>query len=165
MTVIFVFQLLYDGVALSKLRTFFSSPRNVIRVLAVALLCAGTFGQLMLRREAAPVADSKRYDVAMTFTTPAGETRQRVQVGDNQTFSVATDDQQGKLTASFLLTAAGPETVRLDGSYGCGGASAKQPPLTARLGAPTAIKPPTEGGAPACELVVVVTKLAPAGQG
>jgi hypothetical protein len=149
---------------LSQLRTFFSSPRNVIRVAAVALLCAGTYGQLMLHREAAPVPDSKRYDVALTFTTPAGETRQQVQVGDAQTFSVATDGGQGKLTASFLLTAAGPETVRLDGGFGCDGASVKQPPMTARFGAPTAIRPPTQG-APACELVVVVTKLAPAGQG
>ena len=148
---------------MSQLKTFFSKPRNVIRVAAVVLLLAGTYGQLMLRREAAPVAASPRYDVALTFTTLAGETRQQVQVGEAQTFSVATDGQQ-KLTASFLLTAAGPETVTLDGGFGCNGESVKQPPMTARLGAPTAIRPPIQG-APACELVVVVTKLPPAQQG
>jgi hypothetical protein len=150
---------------LSQLQTFFSKPRNLIRLFAVALLCAGTYGQWKLQHEAATVTDSKRYDVALTFTTPAGETTQRVQVGDDQTFTAARDNGPQKLTASFRLNAAGPETVRLDGGFGCDGANAKQPPFTARLGQPTAIKPPIEGGGPACELVVVVTKLAPASQG
>jgi hypothetical protein len=150
---------------LSQLKIFFSKRRNVIRLFAVALLAVGTYGQFMLKREAAPVADSKLYGVTLTFTTPAGDTRLQVQASDGSIFSTAKADGKEKLTASFQLTAAGPETVRLDGGFGCDGANAKQPPMTARLGQPTPIKPPTQGGGPACELVVLVTKLAPAGQG
>jgi hypothetical protein len=146
----------------SPLSSLFSSPRNVIRVVAVVLLAAGTYGQLMMRGDSTPVAESNLYDVAMTFTTPAGQARPRVQVRAGQTVNVAIDDKLGKLTAAFVLTAAGKDAVTLDGGFGCGGASAKLPPVTARLGEPTAIKPPAETGAPGCELAMVVTKLAEA---
>lgn len=147
----------------SPLSTFFSSPRNVIRVVAVVLLLAGTYGQLVLRRDSAPVAESTLYDVAMTFTTPAGAARQRAQVRAGQAFNVSADDKAGKLTAAFTLTAEGTDAVKLDGAFGCGGASASHPSFTARLGAPTAIKTPVENGAAACQLELVVTKLAELG--
>lgn len=143
-------------------KSFFSSPRNVIRVVAVGLLVAGTYGQFMLHRESAPVAESTLYDIAMTFATSAGPTRQRVQARAGQAFNVSVADQQGQLQASFVLAAAGADTVRLEGGFGCRGASTPYPTFTARLGAPAAIKAPTEGGAPACELKMVVTKLAEA---
>ncbi len=141
-------------------KSFFSSPRNVIRVVAVVLLAAGTYGQFMLHREAAPVAESTLYDVAMTFTTSAGPTLQRVQARAGQTFNVSAADQQGKLQAEFALATTGADTVKLEGGFGCSGASTPTPPFTARLGAPTAIKAQTENGAPACALEMVVTKLA-----
>jgi hypothetical protein len=147
----------------SRFSSFLSSPRNVIRVVAVVLLLAGTYGQLMQRRDSAPVAESKLYDIAMTFTTPAGQTRQRAQVRADQTFKVSVDDKQGKLTAAFVLTAAGTDTVKLAGGFGCGGASAPYPPFTVRLGAPAVIKTPVESDAPGCQLEMVVTKLAEAG--
>ena len=144
----------------SQLSTFFSKPRNVIRVVAVVLLAAGTYGQLMMRGDSPPVVESNLYDVAMTFTTPAGQARPRVQVRAGQTVSVAADDKLGKLTAAFVLTAAGKDAVTLDGGFGCGGANTKLPPVTARLGEPTAMKPPAESAAPGCDLAMVVTKLA-----
>lgn len=144
----------------SPLSTFFSKPRNVIRVVAVVLLAAGTYGQLTMRGDSPPVAESNLYDVAMTFTTPAGQASRRVQVRAGQTVNVATDDKLGKLTAAFVLTAAGKDAVTLDGGFGCGSASAKLPPVTARLGEPTAIKPSADTAAPGCGLVMVVTKLA-----
>ena len=59
-----------------------------------------------------------------------------------------------------MLTAADADTVKLDGGFGCSGASTPTPPFTARLGAPTAIKAKAEEGAPPCALEMVVTKLA-----
>jgi hypothetical protein len=150
---------------LSQLKIFFSKRRNVIRLFAVALLAVGTYAQYMLKREAAPVVDSKLYGVTLTFTTPAGDSRLQVQAGEGSIFSTSKADGKEQLTASFQLTAAGPETVRLDGGFGCDGAKAKQPPFTARLGQPTAVRPPIGGSGPACELVVLVTKVAAAGQG
>lgn len=143
----------------SQLSTFFSKPRNVIRVVAVVLLAAGTYGQLMLRHEGAPVAESNLYDVAMTFTTPAGQAMPRVQVRAGQTVNVALDDKAGKLSAAFVLTAAGKDAVVLDGGFGCGGANVKLAPLTARLGEPTAIGQPAATAAPGCALTLIVTKL------
>lgn len=147
----------------SQLSTFFSKPRNVIRVVAVVLLAAGTYGQLMLRGDSQPVAESNLYDVAMTFTTPAGQAFPRVQVRAGQTVSVAIDDKRGKLSAAFVLTPAGKDAVTLVGGFGCGGASAKLPAVTARLGEPTAMTPPADSAAPGCALVMVVTKLAELG--
>lgn len=144
----------------SQLSTFFSKPRNVIRVVAVVLLAAGTYGQLTMRDDSAPAADSTLFDVAMTFTTPAGAARQRAQVRAGQAFNVSADDKAGKLTAAFTLTAEGADAVKMDGAFGCGGASAPHASFTARLGAPTAIKTPVENGAAACQLDLVVTKLA-----
>ena len=140
-------------------KSFFSSPRNVIRVVAVVLLAAGTYGQFMLNRESKPVAEGTLYDIAMTFTTSAGPTRQRVQARTGQTFNVSVADQQGNLQAAFLLTAEGADKVKLEGKFGCRGASAPYPPFTARLGASTAIKAQAESGAPACELAMVISKL------
>ncbi|MDQ2989120.1 MAG: hypothetical protein M3R60_08475 [Pseudomonadota bacterium] len=141
-------------------KSFFSSPRNVIRVVAVVLLAAGTYGQFMLHRVATPVAESTLYDVAMTFTTPAGSTAQRVQVRSGQTIDVSAADQQGKLQATFAITAAGADAAKLEGGFGCNGATTPTPPFTARLGAPAAIKAKAEEGAPPCALEMVVTKLA-----
>jgi hypothetical protein len=147
----------------SRFSSFFSSPRNVIRVVAVVLLIAGTYGQLMLSRDSAPVAGSKQlYDVAMTFTTPAGKSQQRAQARDGQSLNVSADDKLGKLTAAFSLAAAGADAVKLEGAFGCGGASAPAAPLTARFGAPAMVKRQVESSAPACQLEVVVTKLAEA---
>jgi hypothetical protein len=143
-------------------KPFFSSPRNVIRVVAVVLLAAGTYGQFMLHREPAPAAESTLYDVAMTFTTSAGATPQRVQVRSGQTINVSAADQQGKLQAAFVLTEAGADAVKLDGGFGCSGASTPTAPFTARLGAPAAIKAKADEGAPPCALEMVVTKLAEA---
>lgn len=143
-------------------KSFFSSPRNVIRVVAVVLLAAGTYGQFMLHRESTPAAEGTLYDVAMTFTTSAGPTRQRVQTRAGQTFNVSATDQQGKLQAAFMLAAAGADSVRIEGGFGCSGASTPYPPFTARLGAPAAIKAKAEEGAPPCALEMVVTKLAEA---
>jgi hypothetical protein len=148
----------------SRFSSFFSSPRNVIRVVAVVLLIAGTYGQLMLSRDSAPVAGSKQlYDVAMTFTTPAGKSQQRAQARDGQSFNISVEDKQGKLTAAFSLAAAGADAVKLEGAFGCGDASAPAAPLTARLGAPAVVKRQVESSAPACQLEVVVTKLAEVG--
>ena len=77
-----------------------------------------------------------------------------------QAFNVAADDKAGKLTAAFMLTAAGADAVKLEGGFGCGGASMPYPSVTARLGAPTAIKTPVESAAPVCQREIVVTKLA-----
>lgn len=148
----------------SQLSAFFSKPRNVIRVVAVLLLAAGTYGQLMLRHDSAPAADSTLYDVAMTFTTVAGQATPRVQVRAGQTVNVALDDTVGKLTAAFVLTAAGKDAVTLDGGFGCGGASAKLPPLTARLGEPAVITQPAGSAAAGCGLMLVVTRLAEVSQ-
>lgn len=134
----------------------------MIRVVAVVLLAAGTYGQFMLKREPAPVAESTLYDVAMTFSTSAGPTPQRVQARAGQTFNVSVADAQGKLLAAFTLTAAGADTVKLEGGFGCSGASTPTPPFTARLGAPATIKAKAEEGAPPCALEMVVTKLAEA---
>jgi hypothetical protein len=136
-------------------KPFFSSPRNVIRVVAVVLLAAGTYGQFMLKREPARVAESTLYDVAMTFTTSAGSTPQRVQVRSGQTINVSA----GTLQAAFVLTAADADTVKLEGGFGCDGARTATAPFIARLGAPTAIKAKAEEGAPPCALEMVVTKL------
>lgn len=141
-------------------KSFFSSPRNVIRVVAVILLLAGTYGQFMLHRDSAPVAESTLYDIAMTFTTSAGPTPQRAQARAGQAFNVSVADRQGKLQAAFVVTAAGAESVRLEGGFGCSGASTPYPPFTARLGTPAAIRIPAQSGAPPCALEMVVTKLA-----
>lgn len=143
-------------------KSFFSSPRNVIRVVAVVLLAAGTYGQFMLHRDTGPAAESTLYDVAMTFTTSAGSTPQRVQGRSGQTINVSAADQQGKLQAAFVLTEAGADAVKLDGGFGCNGAITPTAPFTTRLGAPAAIKAKAEEGAPPCALEMVVTKLAAA---
>jgi hypothetical protein len=144
-------------------KSFFSSPRNVIRVVAVVLLAAGTYGQFMLHRDSAPVTEGTLNDIAMTFTTSAGTTPQRAQARAGQAFNVSVADSQGRLQAAFVLATAGAESVRLEGGFGCSGATTPTAPFTARLGVPTALKTQAASGAPACALELVVTKLAQAG--
>ena len=142
--------------------SFFSSPRNVIRVVAVILLLAGTYGQLMLHRESAPVADSTLYDVAMTFTTPAGSARQRAQVRAGQMFNVAADDQQENCWRhSCSLPKARTRSSWKAGSDAA--APARRLRHLPRASAPRPrSRPQAESGAAPCALEMVVTKLAEA---
>jgi hypothetical protein len=133
-----------------------------LRVLAFGLLVAGTYGHLMNQRARAPAAESTLYDVAMTFTTAAGQARPRVQVRADQAFKVALEHELGTLSAAFALTAAGTDAVKLVGTFGCGPVSGSPPPVTARLGEPTSLEALLHAGAPVCELVFVVTRLADA---
>jgi hypothetical protein len=133
-----------------QLATFFSSPRNVIRVAAVALLAVGTYGSLT-RQADTPAA--KTYEVALTFTAQAGKSTARTQVLAGKQFKAQVDDNGNRSMASFLLTAAGADSVKLDGTVECGNAPAVHPVLVARLG-----QPATLNAAPGCELSVLVAE-------
>ena len=133
-----------------QLAAFFSSPRNAIRVFAVALLAAGTYGTLT-RQADAPAG--KTYDVAITFTTPAGKSTPRAQVLAGKQFKVAVDGNGSKSMASFLLTTEGADSVKLDGTVECGSMPAAHPVLVARLG-----QAATVAAAPGCELSVLVAE-------
>jgi hypothetical protein len=133
-----------------QLAGFFSKPRNAIRVFAIALLAAGTYGTLT-RKTDAPAA--KTYDVAMTFTTPAGKSTASAQVLAGKQFKVQVDGDGGKAMAAFLLTTEGADSVKLDGNVECANAPAAHPMLVARLGEAATVQ-----AAPGCELSVLVAE-------
>jgi hypothetical protein len=153
---------LKERILSSPWSSFFSSPRNAFRVLALGLLIAGTYGHIENERARAPAAAGTLYDVAMTFTTASGQAQPRVQVRADQSFKVALEHELGTLSAAFALTAAGADAVRLDGTFGCGAASGSPPTVTARLGEPITLEALAHAGTPVCELVFVVTRLADA---
>jgi hypothetical protein len=133
-----------------QLAAFFSSPRNAIRVFAIALLAAGTYGTLT-RQADAPAG--KTYDVAVTFTKPAGKSTPQTQVPAGKQFKVEVDDNGSKSMATFLLTAEGADSVKLDGTVECANAPSVHPVLVARLGQQATVQ-----AAPGCELSVLVAE-------
>jgi hypothetical protein len=133
-----------------QLRAFFSSPRNVIRVLAVALLAAGTYGYLT--RQAGTGA-ARTYEVALTFGARAGQSTVHAQLPAGKRFKAQVDDSGSLSTASFLLTAEGADSVKLDGTVECGNTPAVHPVLVARLGQAATVR-----AAPGCELSVIVAE-------
>jgi hypothetical protein len=135
-----------------QLAAFFSSPRNAIRVLALALLAAGTYGSLTRKDDAAA---AKTYDVAITFTKPGGKSTPAAPVQAGNQIKAEVDDNGSKSTASFLLTADGADSVKLDGTVACAGAPPVHPVLIARLGQQATVQ-----AAPGCELSVLVAEAA-----
>jgi hypothetical protein len=142
-------RLLYE-----QLAGFFSKPRNAIRVFALALLAAGTYGTLT-RQADAPAG--KTYDVAITFTTPAGESTSRAQVVAGKQFKAQVDANGSRSSASFLLTTEGADSVKLDGTVECASMPPAHPVLVARLG-----QAATVAAAPGCALSVVAAEAAQA---
>lgn len=133
-----------------RLAKFFSSPRNALRVAAVGLLLAGTYGTLIRQREAP--AD-KTYDVSVTFVKPGGKSNPSGQVAAGKQIKVEVDDNGSKSTASFVLTPEGADRVKLDGSVECANSPAVRPALVARLGQETTVH-----AGPGCELSVLVVE-------
>lgn len=133
-----------------QLAAFFSSPRNAIRVFALGLLAAGTYASLT-RKDEAPAA--RTYDVAITFTKPGGKSTPVAQVQAGKQIKVEIDDNGSKSMASFLVTAEGADSVKLDGTVACGNTPAAHSVLVARLG-----QQATVAAAPGCELSVLVAE-------
>lgn len=133
-----------------QLAAFFSSPRNAVRVFALVLLAAGTYGSLT-RKDDAPAA--RTYDVAITFTKPGGKSTPVAQVQAGKQVKVEIDDNGSKSTASFLLTSEGADSVKLDGTVACANTPAVHPVLVARLGQEAPVL-----AAPGCELSVLVAE-------
>lgn len=136
-----------------------SVRRNFGRLLVAALVCAGSYGALTARADSVPIAGATTYSVAMTFTTPSGSASPRVLAKAGDPFKVAMADKSGKLMASFVATAAGTGSVRLEGTVECGNAAAAHPVLVARLGEAAVVKL-QEPGTPGCELAIVVSEVA-----
>jgi hypothetical protein len=133
-----------------QLAGFFSKPRNAIRVFAIALLAAGTYGTLTRKDDTAP---AKTYDVAMTFTTPSGTSTPRAQVAAGKTFKVQLDSNGSKAMASLMLTAESADSVKLDGTVECANMPAVHPVVIARLG-----QAETVSATPGCQLSVMVAE-------
>jgi hypothetical protein len=136
-----------------QLAAYFSSPRNAIRVFAVVLLAAGTYGSLM--RQPDNAAAGKTDDVATTFATPIGQSTPRVKVAAGTSFALETEDKGVKSMASFVLTAEGADSVKLDGTVQCGAMPAAHQVVVARLGQQARVS-----AAPGCELNVLVAEAA-----
>jgi hypothetical protein len=134
-----------------QLAGFFSKPRNAIRVFAIALLAAGTYGTLTRKDDTAAAA--KTYDVAMTFTTSSGTSTPRAQVAAGKTFKVQLDDNGSKAMASLMLTAESADSVKLDGTVECANMPAVHPVLIARLG-----QTETVSATAGCQLSVLVAE-------
>lgn len=129
------------------------------RLLLASLVCAGGYGAWTAHAATAPAADAKTYAIAMTFTSGAGKATPRVRVRGGGKFKVAIDDNGTKAAASFVITAAGPDSVKLDGKVECAGAAPAHPVLIARLGEAATVKM-QQAGAPSCELAITVTEVA-----
>jgi hypothetical protein len=136
--------------------SFFSQPRNLLRIFALALLCAGTYASLTAHAEKAKAAGAKSYDVAMTFTTPTTLSSPRVKVRAAEPFKVVIDDKGSTLMASFVLTADGANSVKLAGTVKCGKSEAF-PVLIARLGEAATVRL-QDAGAPGCDLSMLVAE-------
>ncbi len=100
---------------------------------------------------------AQTYDITMTFTTPTSKAAPKMRVRAREPFKVMLDDKGQKMMASFVLTPAGKEAVRLEGTVECGGNKPAQPVMVAHLGSTATIKI-EETGTPGCELAMVVTK-------
>lgn len=131
------------------------------RLLITALVCAGGYSTLAARAETAPAAGANTYAIAMTLTTAGDKSAPRLQVKEGEPFKIATNNKGVKFVASFVLTAAAKNTVKLAGTVECGNAKPAHPVLLTALGEPATVKV-AETGAPGCELAMVVTKLAEA---
>jgi hypothetical protein len=137
---------------------FISSPRKLVRLFAVGLLCLGTCGSLTARADNAKPA-AKVYEVAMTFRTAfRTASAPRVRVHADEKFNVILDYQGTDMMASFVLTASGADAVKLNGTVECGHTTA-HPALLTRLGEAAIVKL-HEGGAPGCELTLLVSEAA-----
>jgi hypothetical protein len=86
-------------------------------------------------------------------------------VKESESFKLMMGDEQGnKISASMVVTAAGPGSVKLAGAIDCAGASTAHPVLITPLGETAAVKI-QEGASPQCELDFVVSELPPAAAG
>lgn len=121
-----------------------------IAVLAFALIATSALA------DTAPAAAT--YQIAMTVSTAGSTSTPRVQVKEGEPFKIAMDDKGIRFTASFVLTKAGKDTVKLAGAVECGNAKPAHPVLITGLGATATVKL-EEAGKPGCELGMVVSQL------
>jgi hypothetical protein len=130
-----------------------AARRRTGRVFVAALILAGGFSALSARAQ----AGVQTYDIAMTFTTPTSKAAPKVRTRAGEPFKVLLDDKGQKMMASFVLTPAGKQAVRLEGTVECGRNKPAQPVMVAHLDSTATIKI-EETGTPGCELAMVVTK-------
>jgi hypothetical protein len=139
--------------------SFFSSPRNLLRVFALVLLVVGTYGSMsaQVAIDKSKVATAvKTYDVAMTFTTPTTQSSPRVKVRSAEPFKVVVDDKGSTLMASLVLTVDGADSVKLAGTVKCGTSEA-YPALVTRLGEAATVSL-RDAGEPGCEVSMLVAE-------
>ncbi|MFC0133672.1 hypothetical protein CR105_09660 [Massilia eurypsychrophila] len=132
-----------------------AARRSACRVLVAAAVAAGGFIALPVQAQSVP----ETYDIAMTFTTPTSKAAPTVRARAGEPFKVMLDDKGAKMMASFVLTPAGKQTVRLEGTVECGRTKPAHPVMVAHLGSTATVKV-EETGTPGCELAMVVTKTA-----
>jgi hypothetical protein len=108
--------------------------------------------------DTAPAAGASTYQIAMTVTTAGSNSAPRLQVKEGVPFKIAMENKGVKFAASFVLTTAGKNIVKLDGDVECGNVKPAHPVLITGLGETATVKL-EEAGTPGCELAMVVSKL------
>lgn len=124
-----------------------------IAVLACAFIATAALA------DTTPASGANSYLIAMTVTTAGGNSAPRLQVKEGEPFKIAMENKGVKFMASFVLTKAGKNTVKLDGAVECGTAKPAHPVLVTALGETATVKL-EETGAPGCELGMVVSEVA-----